>query len=116
MGGGQNSRGRGGWWKKIPISAWTFLIATIAIAVFPPLSGFFSKDEILASALANPYFPDLGVWIWAIGTVAALFTAFYMFRLFFLTFGGSFRGTQEQEPHIHESPSPMTVPLVVLAP
>ncbi|PYQ32499.1 MAG: NADH-quinone oxidoreductase subunit L [Acidobacteria bacterium] len=115
MSGEQDIRRMGGLWKKIPITAWTFLIATIAIAGFPPLSGFFSKDEILASALANPYFPDLGVWIWAIGTVAALFTAFYMFRLFFLTFGGSFRGTQEQEHHLHESPWTMTVPLVVLA-
>src|SRR5438093_661738 len=115
MSGEQDIRRMGGLWKKIPITAWTFLIATIAIAGFPPLSGFFSKDEILASALANPYFPDLGVWIWAIGTVAALFTAFYMFRLFFLTFGGSFRGTQEQQHHIHESPWTMTVPLVVLA-
>jgi NADH-quinone oxidoreductase subunit L len=115
MSGEQDIRRMGGLWKKIPITAWTFLIATIAIAGFPPLSGFFSKDEILASALANPYFPQLGVWIWAIGTVAALFTAFYMFRLFFLTFGGGFRGTHEQEHHIHESPWTMTVPLVVLA-
>jgi len=115
MSGEQDIRRMGGLWKKIPITAWTFLIATIAIAGFPPLSGFFSKDEILASALSNPYFPELGVWIWAIGTVTALFTAFYMFRLFFLTFGGSFRGTSEQEHHIHESPWTMTVPLVVLA-
>src|SRR5438034_3728431 len=115
MSGEQDIRRMGGLWKKIPITAWTFLIATIAIAGFPPLSGFFSKDEILASALANPYFPDLGVWIWAIGTVAALCTAFYMFRLFFLTFGGTFRGTHEQEHHLHESPASMTIPLIVLA-
>jgi NADH-quinone oxidoreductase subunit L len=115
MSGEQDIRRMGGLWKKIPITAWTFLIATIAIAGFPPLSGFFSKDEILASAMATPYFPRLGVVIWAIGTVAALLTAFYMFRLFFLTFGGSFRGTHEQEHHIHESPWTMTLPLVVLA-
>src|SRR5713226_4661978 len=115
MGGEQDIRNMGGLWKKIPITAWTFLIATITIAGFPPFAGFFSKDEILVSALSNPYFPELGVWIWAIGTVTALFTAFYMFRLFFLTFGGSFRGTSEQEHHSHESPWTMTVPLVVLA-
>jgi NADH-quinone oxidoreductase subunit L len=115
MGGEQDIRRMGGLWKKIPITAWTFLIATIAIAGFPPLSGFWSKDEILASAMANPYFPQLGVAIWAVGTVAALFTAFYMFRLFFLTFAGSFRGTHEQEHHVHESPWTMTLPLIVLA-
>ena len=115
MGGEQDIRRMGGLWKKIPITAWTFLIATVTISGFPPLSGFFSKDEILASAMANPYFPQVGVAIWAVGTVAALFTAFYMFRLFFLTFGGSFRGTHEQEHHIHESPWTMTVPLIVLA-
>jgi NADH-quinone oxidoreductase subunit L len=116
MSGEQDIRRMGGLWKKIPITAWTFLIATLAICGFPPLSGFFSKDEILVSAAVNPYFP---IWlnrtIWLTGTIAALFTAFYMFRLFFLTFTGSFRGTRDQEHHIHESPWTMTVPLIVLA-
>ena len=115
MSGEQDIRKMGGLWKKIPITAWTFMIATIAIAGFPPFAGFFSKDEILASAFANPYFRDFGKVIWAIGCIAALCTAYYMFRLVFLTFFGGFRGTHEQEHHVHESPWTMTVPLIVLA-
>ena len=116
MSGEQDIRNMGGLWKKIPITAWTFLIATITIAGFPPFAGFFSKDEILVSALTTPYLPlAFNRLIWAMGTVAALFTAYYMFRLFFLTFMGDFRGTHEQEHHIHESPLTMTVPLIVLA-
>src|SRR5437762_10383446 len=105
----------GGLWKKIPITAWTFMIATIAIAGFPPFAGFFSKDEILASAFDNPYFHDFGKVIWVIGSLAAFCTAYYMFRLVFLTFFGDFRGTHEQEHHVHESPWTMTVPLIILA-
>jgi NADH-quinone oxidoreductase subunit L len=116
MGGEQDIRKMGGLWKKIPITAWTFLIATVAIAGVPPLAGFFSKDEILASALANPYFPQpFNVLIWLLGSAAAFCTSYYMFRLLFLTFAGAFRGTHEQEHHLHESPWTMTVPLVVLA-
>ncbi len=115
MSGEQDIRRMGGLWKKIPITAWTFLIATVAIAGFPPFSGFFSKDEILASAWATPYFPGVGKLAWALGTLAAFFTSFYMFRLFFLTFFGKFRGTHEQEHHVHESPKTMTVPLIILA-
>lgn len=116
MSGEQDIRKMGGLWKKIPITAWTFLIATIAIAGFPPLSGFFSKDEILVSSLTNPYLPlNFNRVIWFMGTLAALFTAYYMFRLFFLTFTGAFRGTHEQEHHLHESPPTMTIPLIVLA-
>jgi NADH-quinone oxidoreductase subunit L len=116
MGGEQDIRNMGGLWKKIPITAWTFLIATITIAGFPPFAGFFSKDEILVSALTTPYLPlSFNRLIWAMATVAALFTAYYMFRLFFLTFMGDFRGTHEQEHHIHESPPTMTFPLIVLA-
>jgi NADH-quinone oxidoreductase subunit L len=115
MSGEQDIRRMGGLWKKIPITAWTFLIATIAIAGFPPLSGFFSKDEILASAWSAPHFPGIGKLVYILGTIAALFTSFYMFRLFFLTFFGGFRGTHEQEHHVHESPPSMTVPLVILA-
>jgi NADH-quinone oxidoreductase subunit L len=116
MSGEQDIRKMGGLWKKIPITAWTFLIATFAIAGFPPLSGFFSKDEILVSALASPYLPlSFNRLVWFMATVAAFFTAYYMFRLFFLTFTGNFRGTHEQEHHIHESPATMTIPLIVLA-
>jgi NADH-quinone oxidoreductase subunit L len=115
MSGEQDIRRMGGLWKKIPITAWTFLLATIAIAGFPPFSGFFSKDEILASAFSTPYFPGVGKLIYILGTIAALFTSFYMFRLFFLTFFGRFRGTHDQEHHLHESPPAMTIPLVVLA-
>jgi NADH-quinone oxidoreductase subunit L len=116
MSGEQDIRNMGGLWKKIPITAWTFLIATIAIAGFPPLSGFFSKDEILVSALGSPYLSiTFNRTVWFMGTVAAFFTAYYMFRLFFLTFTGTFRGTHEQEHHVHESPLTMTIPLMVLA-
>jgi NADH-quinone oxidoreductase subunit L len=116
MSGEQDIRQMGGLRKKIPITFWTFMVATIAIAGFPPFAGFFSKDEILASALANPYFPKaFNIFIWSLGSLAALCTAFYMFRLVFLTFFGGFRGTHEQEHHLHESPWTMTVPLIVLA-
>src|ERR1051325_10544107 len=116
MSGEQDIRKMGGLRGKIPITFWTFFIATIAIAGFPPFAGFFSKDEILASALANPYFPKpFNVFIWILGTIAAMCTAFYMFRLVYLTFYGDFRGTHEQEHHVHESPASMTIPLIVLA-
>ncbi len=115
MSGEQDIRRMGGLWKKIPITAWTFLIATIAIAGFPPFAGFFSKDEILASAWSTHFFPGVGKLVYVLGTIAAFFTAFYMFRLFYLTFFGKFRGTHEQEHHVHESPATMTVPLIILA-
>ena len=96
----------------MPRTSITFILATIAIAGFPPFAGFFSKDEILFSDLAS----TRGHWIlWAVGSLAALCTSFYMFRLVFLTFFGKFRGTHEQEHHLHESPRSMTVPLIVLA-
>jgi NADH-quinone oxidoreductase subunit L len=115
MGGEQDIRKMGGLREKIPITYWTFLIATIAIAGFPPFAGFFSKDEILASSWSTPYFRDLGKIIYVLGTIAALFTAFYMYRLVYLVFYGKFRGTHEQEHHLHESPPTMTIPLIVLA-
>jgi NADH-quinone oxidoreductase subunit L len=115
MSGEQDIRRMGNLRSKIPITFWTFLIATIAIAGFPPFAGFFSKDEILASAFATPYFPGVGKFIYILGTIAAFFTAFYMYRLVYLTFYGSFRGTHEQEHHLHESPATMTVPLIILA-
>src|SRR5438270_12922186 len=116
MSGEQDIRSMGGLRKKIPITYWTFLIATIAIAGFFPFAGFWSKDEILGSALYSPYLPaGMRYLIWGLGTVAAFCTAYYMFRLVFLTFFGDFRGTHEQEHHLHESPWTMTLPLIVLA-
>jgi NADH-quinone oxidoreductase subunit L len=116
MSGEQDIRSMGGLRTKIPITYWTFLVATIAIAGFFPFAGFWSKDEILGSALSSPYIPGWArVLIFALGTIAAFCTAYYMFRLVFLTFFGKFRGTHEQEHHLHESPATMTIPLIVLA-
>ncbi len=119
MSGEQDIRKMGGLKKYIPITHWTFAISTFAIAGFPFAAGFFSKDEILASALVTPHFGGMtipyGKIAWFLGTVAAFLTAFYMYRLYYLTFKGEFRGTEEQEHHLHESPWTMTVPLIVLA-
>ena len=99
----------GGLKKYLPITHITFLIGCLAIAGIPPFAGFFSKDEILTAALEkNPIFYVLGV-------ATSLMTAFYMFRLYFLTFSGKFRGTEEQKHHLHESPAAMTWPLTILA-
>ncbi len=109
MGGEQDIRNMGGLSKKMKVTSITFLIGCIAIAGIPPFSGFFSKDAILLSAyLKNPV-------LYGIALFTALLTAFYMFRLFFITFTGKFRGTHEQEHHLHESPAAMTVPLIILA-
>jgi NADH-quinone oxidoreductase subunit L len=110
LGGEQDIRKMGGLWSKIPVTAWTFLIGTLAIAGIPPLAGFWSKDEILGAALAGGH-----PVIWLLGLTAACMTAFYMFRLFFLTFKGASRLTHEAEHHLHESPPVMTGPLMVLA-
>jgi NADH-quinone oxidoreductase subunit L len=108
MGNEQDIRKMGGLWKKLPITAWTFLLGTLAICGIPPLSGFFSKDEILLNAFtANPI-------IWGLAVVSSLITTIYMFRLLFVTFFGKFRGTHDQEHHLHESPASMTIPLVIL--
>jgi NADH-quinone oxidoreductase subunit L len=105
----QDIRNMGGLKKQMPITHITFLIACFAIAGIIPFSGFFSKDEILAAAFANnPVY-------YVLGAIGALMTAFYMFRLYSMTFQGSFRGTHEQEHHLHESPAAMTIPLVILA-
>ncbi len=99
----------GGLKSKLPITHLTFLLGCLAIAGVPPFSGFFSKDEILMAAYAtNPIF-------YYVGMGGALLTAFYMFRLYSLTFLGNFRGTAHQQEHLHESPIAMTVPLMVLA-
>src|SRR5438105_449585 len=114
MGGEQDIRKMGGLRDKIPQTFRTFQFATYAIAGLPLAAAFFSKDEILASAWATPYFTSAGKIVWLLGTVAALFTAIYMYRLYYLTFYGKFRGTQEQEHHLHESPPSMIVPLWIL--
>jgi NADH-quinone oxidoreductase subunit L len=109
MGGEQDIRNMGGLKKYMPITQYTFLFSCLAIAGIPPFSGFFSKDQILSAALeANPLYYYIGVG-------GALLTAFYMFRLYTMTFAGSFRGTHDQEHHLHESPSAITIPLVILA-
>ncbi len=109
MSGEQDMRFMGGLKKYIPVTHWTFLIGTLAISGFPLLSGMISKDEILVATYAkSPIY-------WVILFVIAALTATYMFRLYYLTFHGEFRGTEEQKHHLHESPSNMTLPLIVLA-
>ena len=106
----QDMRRMGGMAKKIPITYATMLVGSLAIAGIPPLAGFFSKDEILGEAFKLG-FP----WVWGIGVLVALMTAFYMFRLMGLTFWGESRVDPHVEPNIHESPPVMTWPLILLA-
>ncbi|MDB5137567.1 MAG: nuoL [Mucilaginibacter sp.] len=105
----QDMRKMGGLKGKLPITFITMLIGTLAISGIPPFAGFFSKDEILAHAFAH------STTMYVIGVITAMFTSFYMFRMLYLTFFGKFRGTAEQEHHLHESPPTMTIPLIVLA-
>lgn len=109
MSGEQDMRSMGGLKKKLPITFITILIGTLAIAGVPPFAGFFSKDEILAATYSH------SIPMFIVMSITSVLTAFYMFRLLFLTFYGSFRGTKEQEHHLHESPKNMTIPLMVLA-
>jgi len=109
MGGEQDMTKMGGLKKALPVTYWTMLIGTLAIAGVPGLAGFFSKDQILAAAWGNSKI------LWVVGLLTAGLTACYMFRLIFMTFTGEFRGTAEQKEHLHESPKVMTVPLMVLA-
>jgi len=102
----------GGLKKYMPVTYGTMLLASLSISGIPGFAGFFSKDEILWLAYSGP--SPVGKFVWAIGTFVAFLTAFYSFRLIFLTFHGTFRGTHEQEHHLHESPKSMTVPLVLL--
>jgi NADH-quinone oxidoreductase subunit L len=132
LGGEQDMRNMGGLRKYMPVTFWTMTAATFAIAGFPPLSGFFSKDEILWQAYSSQH----GHWLlWLVGVITALMTSFYMFRLWFLTFFGEYRGAETQgrehagHAHApgqpigehahhhqpHESPWVMLSPLVVLA-
>jgi NADH-quinone oxidoreductase subunit L len=110
MSGEQDLRRMGGLKSKLPWTYWTMMAGALAIAGIPPFAGFFSKDEILGKTWESGH-PIL----WLMGAVAAAMTAFYMFRLIFLAFHGTFRGTEEQRHHLHESPPSMTAPLAVLA-
>ena len=107
--GEQDMRKMGGLRKAMPITFATMLISTLAIAGIFPFAGFWSKDEILMTAFEH------NVVLWVIGSIASLMTAFYMFRLMYLTFFRDFRGTEEQKHHLHESPSLITLPLIILA-
>jgi NADH-quinone oxidoreductase subunit L len=109
MSGEQDIRKMGGLDKKIKYTYYTMLIATLAIAGIFPFAGFFSKDEILGRAF------DRFFLLWIVGFITAGLTAFYMFRMLFLTFFGYCRADEHVEKHIHESPWPMTVPLMILA-
>src|SRR5438876_8947138 len=123
-------RNMGGLRTKTPITFWTMTAGTLAIAGTPLLAGFFSKDEILWQAFSSPHGHVL---LWGIGVLVAGITSFYMFRLWFMTFYGEYRGghaahhddhsvqhvANDEHGHgaheIHESPNVMTIPLIVLA-
>ena len=107
--GEQDMRKMGGLKKVMGITFITFLLSTLAISGIPPFSGFFSKDEILMTAFHH------NIALWVIASLASLMTAFYMFRLLYLTFYKDFRGTEHQKSHLHESPGLITFPLIVLA-
>ena len=107
--GEQDMRKMGGLKKVMPITFITMLISSLAISGIFPFAGFWSKDEILMTA----FHEDLPLWI--IGSIASIMTAFYMFRLMYLTFFKEFRGTEHQKSHLHESPALITIPLIVLA-
>ena len=109
VGGEQDMRKMGGLKGKLPVTFITMLVGTLAISGIPPFAGFFSKDEILAQTFAH------STSMYVIGVITAMFTSFYMFRLLYLTFYGKFRGTHEQEHHLHESPPTITIPLIILA-
>ncbi|HMD41624.1 MAG TPA: NADH-quinone oxidoreductase subunit L, partial [Candidatus Acidoferrum sp.] len=115
LSGEQDMRKMGGLWHAIPATYYPFLIATLAIAGMPPFAGFFSKDEILGHTFHRSAEIDRYLFLWIVGLITAGLTAFYMFRLFFLTFRGLSRVPPEVENHIHESPGTMTVPLMILA-
>ncbi|HEV8286094.1 MAG TPA: NADH-quinone oxidoreductase subunit L [Chitinophagaceae bacterium] len=108
IGGEQDIRKMGGL-NKLKITSITFLIGCIAISGVPPFSGFFSKDAILLAAYEHNKI------LYAVALFGAMLTAYYMFRLFVITFTGKFRGMEEQEQHLHESPAPITIVLIILA-
>jgi NADH-quinone oxidoreductase subunit L len=107
--GEQDMRNMGGLRKAMPITFWTMMISTLAIAGIFPFAGFWSKDEILMVAFEH------NKVLWVVASIASIMTAFYMFRLMYLTFFREFRGTEEQKHHLHESPSLITIPLIILA-
>ena len=107
--GEQDMRKMGGLKKTMPITYITMLVSSLAISGIPLFSGFFSKDEILLVAF------EYNIPLWIVASIASIMTAFYMFRLMFLTFSNTFRGTEEQKHHLHESPALITFPLIVLA-
>jgi NADH-quinone oxidoreductase subunit L len=107
--GEQDMRNMGGLKKAMPVTFITMLVSSLAISGIFPLAGFWSKDEILMVAFEH------NKVLWIIGSVASILTAFYMFRLMYLTFYKEFRGTEEQKHHLHESPKLITFPLIVLA-
>jgi NADH-quinone oxidoreductase subunit L len=109
MGGEQDMRKMGGLRRQLPITFWTFMAATLAICGIPPFAGFMSKDEIIWDAFDHGH-----PWVWVLLWVGAGITAFYMFRQVYMTFFGEFRGTHEQEHHLHESPASMSSVLIVL--
>lgn len=109
MGGEQDMRRMGGLRGKMLVTFATFSVAAIALAGIPPLAGFWSKDEIMVVAF------EKNIILWIVGAAASLLTAIYIFRAVYLTFFKQFRGTKEQEAHVHESPSTMTMPLIILA-
>lgn len=107
--GEQDIRRMGGLKKFMPITFATFLIGSLAISGVPPFAGFFSKDEIMVKAYES------NLLLWILGMLTSAMTAFYMFRLLFVTFSGNFRGSEKQKSHLHESPSVITIPLIILA-
>ncbi|MGV3695838.1 NADH-quinone oxidoreductase subunit L [Flavobacterium sp.] len=107
--GEQDMRKMGGLKKYMPVTFWTMMISTLAISGIFPFAGFWSKDEILMVAFEH------NKVLWVVASIASIMTAFYMFRLMYLTFFREFRGTEEQKHHLHESPSLITIPLVILA-
>jgi NADH-quinone oxidoreductase subunit L len=108
LGGEQDLRKMGALKKTMPVTYLVFLIAALSIAGIPPFAGFFSKDEILASL----YYLDPLLWI--LGLLVSALTAFYTFRIFYLSFTGSYRGQKTEIQKIHESPKIMTIPLLIL--
>ncbi|MBI4837774.1 MAG: NADH-quinone oxidoreductase subunit L, partial [Nitrospirae bacterium] len=108
----QNMQNMGGLKKYMPVTYAVFILATLSITGIPGFAGFFSKDEILWRAYSEG---DLGKFLWILAASAAILTAFYSWRLIYLTFHGKFRGTHEQERHLHESPPVITIPLMLLA-
>ncbi|MBU2601564.1 MAG: NADH-quinone oxidoreductase subunit L [Actinobacteria bacterium] len=109
LSGEQDMRKMGGLAKKIPFTYWTLMAGALALSGIVPFAGFWSKDEILGMN-----FKGGGYVIWAVGLIAAFITAFYTFRLIFMTFWGESRMDPEVEKHVHESPWSMVVPLMVL--